>query len=270
MKKFFYWSALGLLTVILGVCVLSSWITPYDPLLPDLDALKQAPSLSHLMGTDDRGRDVLSRIIAGGRFSISLGIFTTVFALLIGIIFGFISGYYCGWMDSLAGVAINITLAFPSLLLAIALSSVMEPGYKSIFVTLVVIGWAGFAKLIRGETLKLKNSPHVQAARVLGASDLYIFLKHILPLSAGIIITAVTLRVGVSILMESSLSFLGLGIQPPMPTWGGMVSQGRDFFRSAPWMTMFPGIIITLTILSLNIAGEGYKELSAHNVKKYK
>jgi len=267
MKKMFYFSALGLLTVIFGACILSAWITPYDPVAPDLDSLKQAPSLSHPMGTDDRGRDVLSRVISGGKISISLGIFTTALALLIGVIFGFISGYYGGWVDSFVGFFVNITLAFPSLLLAIALSSVMEPGYMSIFITLVAVGWAGFAKLIRGETLKLKNSPHVQAARVLGASDLYILIRHIMPLCAGIIITAVTLRVGVAILMESSLSFLGLGIQPPYPTWGGMVSQGRDFFRSAPWMTMFPGLIITVTILSLNIAGEGYKEIARKQQK---
>jgi ABC-type dipeptide/oligopeptide/nickel transport system permease subunit len=246
-------------------------LAPYDPLIPDLDAVKEPPSLRHFMGTDDRGRDVFSRVIIGGQFSISLGIFSTACALLIGIVMGFFSGYFGGWIDSMVGLLINITLAFPALLLAIALSSAMRPGYVSIFITLVSIGWAGFARLMRGETMKLRSSPHVEAARVLGADVWYIFYRHILPLCSGILITAVTLRIGVAILMESSLSFLGLGVQPPLPTWGGMVSQGRDFFRSAPWMTLFPGAVITLTILALNIVGEGYRNKYAQkSVSKVK
>ena len=234
-------------------------LVPYDPVKPDLESIKESPSWQHPMGTDDRGRDILSRVMMGGQFSISLGIFSTACALMLGIVMGFLSGYFGGWIDSLVGLLTNITLAFPALLLAIALSSAMQPGYTSIFITLVAIGWAGFARLMRAETMKLKNSPHVEAARVLGADVWYIFYRHILPLCSGILITAVTLRVGVAILMESSLSFLGLGVQPPLPTWGGMVSQGRDFFRSAPWMTLFPGAVITFTILALNIVGEGYR-----------
>lgn len=267
-NNWLYYIALMILLIIGAASVGAPLFVPYDPIEPNLDVIKQAPSLLHPMGTDDRGRDILSRIMMGGMFSISLGVFSTAFALIVGILMGFLAGYFGKWVDSFVGLLTNITLAFPALLLAIALSSAMRPGYWSIFITLVAIGWAGFARLMRAETLRLKNSPHVEAARVLGADVWYIFLRHILPLCGSILITAITLRVGVAILMESSLSFLGLGIQPPQPTWGGMVSQGRDYFRSAPWITMFPGAVLTLTILSLHIIGENYRGYRSKRIKK--
>ncbi len=259
MRKYVFYTAFFVLITIFTASMLSSWIAPYDPVEPRLDHIKQPPSLSHWMGTDDRGRDVLSRILVGGKFSIAVGLVSTVCALLVGVALGFLSGYFGGWCDSVVSLMTNITLAFPSLLLAIGLSSAMKPGWRSVFFTLVAIGWAGFARLVRAQTLKLRTSPHVEAARVLGAGNTYIFVRHILPLCSAVLITAVTLRVGVAILTESSLSFLGLGLQPPAPTWGGMVNQGRDFFRSAPWITLFPGMIITITIICLNIFGENFR-----------
>lgn len=258
-KNHVFYVAVIVLAIIVIVSLLSDYLVPYNPISTDLEQIKQAPSWLHLMGTDDRGRDILSRVMAGGKFSISIGILSTVCALTAGVLFGFIGGYFGGIPDSVLGFFTNITLAFPSLLLAVGLSSVMGAGYNSIFITLILIGWAGFAKLVRGETLKLKSNAHIDAAKVMGAGHMYILVRHIIPLCAGVIITAVTLRVGVAILMESSLSFLGLGVQPPQPTWGGMVSQGRDYFRSAPWLTLFPGGVITLTIICLNIIGETFQ-----------
>lgn len=262
-----FYLACGILIIIIATSFLSHWITPWDPVAPQLDHIKEPPSFSHWMGTDDRGRDVMSRILDGGRFSLSIGGLATVCALIAGIALGFVGGYFGGWCDSVLGLMTNITLAFPSLLLAIGLSSAMRPGFKSVVLTLVAIGWAGFARLVRGETLKLKNSPHVEAAKVMGAREMYIFRRHILPLCSAVLITAATLYLGVAILTESSLSFLGLGLQPPQPTWGGMINQGRDYFRSAPWMTLFPGAIITVTIICLNIVGENYRVRSRRTCK---
>ncbi|MEW6534053.1 MAG: ABC transporter permease [Candidatus Auribacterota bacterium] len=241
--------------------VFAPLIAPYDPNVPDLDSIKEAPSLVHLMGTDDRGRDIFSRVLFAARFSLVIGLASTAMALVVGVVFGFLSGYYGGLMDSVIGLFTNITLAFPSLLLAIGLSAVMEPGFWSVFIAIVAISWAGFARLVRAETLKLKTSAHVDAARSLGAAHMYILIRHILPLCTGLIITTATLRIGTAMLTESSLSFLGLGIQPPEPTLGGMVSQGRDYFRSAPWITLFPGAVITLIIIALNTIGENYRIL---------
>jgi len=256
LKDILFYTALTTILIIVFCSLFSDFIAPHDPLKPDLNYVKMPPSFSHPMGTDDRGRDVLSRIMSGGKFSLAIGIISTVCALSIGITLGFIGGYFGGIFDSILGFMTNITFAFPSLLLAIGLSSIMRPGFKSVIITLSAISWAGFSRLIRGETLKHKNSNHIEAARALGANQFYILIRHILPLCSGIIITASTLQIGVSILTESSLSFLGLGLQPPDPTWGGMVSQGRDYFRSAPWITLFPGAVITITILCFNIVGE--------------
>ncbi len=256
LKDFVFYTALTIVLIVVVSSIFSDFLMLYDPLKPDLTSVKTPPCFSHPMGTDDRGRDILSRIMAGGKFSLSIGIISTVCALIIGTLLGFIGGYFGGIFDSILGFMTNITFAFPSLLLAIGLSSIMRPGFKSVIITLAAISWAGFSRLIRGETMKYKNSSHIEAAKVLGANNFYILLRHILPLCSGIIITASTLQIGVAILTESSLSFLGLGLQPPDPTWGGMVSQGRDYFRSAPWITLFPGAVITITIICLNIVGE--------------
>lgn len=265
---------IGLCIAIAGIVFFSSiasvslWWTPRDPFMPQLTQINHPPSSAHLFGTDDRGRDILSRIMLGARYSLSISIISTMGALVLGCILGFMSGYYGGAVDSIISFFITMTLAFPSLLLAIGVSSVMNPGYRAILFTLIIISWAGFAKLMRGETLKMKNSDHVNASRAMGAGGLYIFLRHIAPLSSGVIITACSLQLGVAILAESSLSFLGFGIQPPLPTWGNMISQGRDYFRSAPWISLVPGIMITVLIICFNVFGETYNQLYKNRFMK--
>ncbi|MCP5462475.1 MAG: ABC transporter permease [bacterium] len=265
---------IGLCAAIVGIvffgsiaCV-SLWWTPCDPLKPQLTQINHLPSPTHLFGTDDRGRDILSRIMLGARYSLSISVISTIGALVVGCVLGFIGGYYGGAADSMISFFITMTLAFPSLLLAIGVSSVMNPGYWAILFTLIIISWAGFAKLMRAETLKMKNADHVTASRAMGASGFYIFLRHMAPLSSGVIITAFSLQLGVAILAESSLSFLGFGIQPPLPTWGNMISQGRDYFRSAPWISLIPGIMITMLIICFNVFGETYNQLYKNRFMK--
>lgn len=261
-KNIIFYTASILLILIIGASFLLPLFVTDDPYDTDLSQIKQAPSAEHVMGTDDRGRDLFSRVSVAARFSISIGLISTAVALIVGVTLGFLSGYFGGMIDSLIGLFVNITLAFPSLLLAIGLTAAMEPGGISIFIALVAVGWAGFARIVRAETLKLKASPHVDAARVMGAHHYYILLRHILPLCTSLLLTTASLRIATAILTESSLSFLGLGLQPPHPTLGGMVSQGRDYFRSAPWISLFPGAVITIIILCCNVIGENIRTAS--------
>ncbi len=231
-------------------------LAPYDPLAMDLDHLKQPPGKAHLFGTDSKGRDILSRVIAGSRISLSIGIIASFLSLGIGIFFGLISGYFGGRTDALLSQCFDIFLAFPSLLLAIGISAVMPAGLTSAMLAITLVGWAGFARLVRGITLSLKEQTYVEASRALGASPMRILSRHILPNALPLLLVAGSLRVGGFILLEAALSFLGLGVQPPTPTWGSMISLNRAYINSAPWMVIFPGLAISITVISFNILGD--------------
>ncbi len=228
----------------------------YDPLAIDLDHLKEPPSRAHLFGTDSKGRDILSRVVAGTRISLTVGIVASFLSLMIGVFFGLVAGYFGGRTDTVMLQFFDVFLAFPSLLLAIGISAVMQPGLPSAMLAITLVGWAGFARMVRGITLQLKEQTYVEASRAIGASTTRILFRHILPNALPLILVAGSLRVGGFILIEAALSFLGLGVQPPTPTWGSMISQNRSYINSAPWMVIFPGIAISVTVIAFNILGD--------------
>ncbi|OGW35502.1 MAG: hypothetical protein A2010_11020 [Nitrospirae bacterium GWD2_57_9] len=228
----------------------------YHPEAIDLHHLKQPPGRSHFLGTDSVGRDILSRIVYGSRISLAVGILAAALSLAIGIFFGLIAGYFGGKTDAVLSQFFDIFLAFPSLLLAIGISAVMPPGLLSAMLAITLVGWAGFARLVRGITLSLKEQTYVEASRALGARPSRILYRHILPNALPLLLVAGSLRVGGFILLEAALSFLGLGVQPPTATWGSMISLNRAYINSAPWMVIFPGVAISITVISFNILGD--------------
>ena len=245
-----------LLILLVLTAIVGPYLAPQDPLAMDLDSLKQPPSKAHLLGTDSKGRDIFSRIVYGTRISLAVGIIASALSLCIGIFFGLIAGYFGGRTDIILSQIFDIFLAFPSLLLAIGISAVMPPGLVSAMLAITLVGWAGFARLVRGLALSLKEQTYVEASRALGARPARILYKHILPNALPLILVAGSLRVGGFILLEAALSFLGLGVQPPTPTWGSMISLNRAYINSAPWMVIFPGLAISITVISFNILGD--------------
>jgi len=248
--------AVVLLILLVFTAVVGPFLVSYDPLAMDLDSLTQPPGKAHLLGTDSKGRDILSRVVYGSRISLSVGIIASALSLCIGIFFGLIAGYFGRTVDAFFSQVFDIFLAFPSLLLAIGISAVMPPGLTSAMLAITLVGWAGFARLVRGITLSLKEQTYVEASRALGASPARILYRHILPNALPLILVAGSLRVGGFILLEAALSFLGLGVQPPTPTWGSMISLNRAYINSAPWMVIFPGLAISITVISFNILGD--------------
>jgi peptide/nickel transport system permease protein len=238
------------------IAILGPSLTSYGPDVVDLDHLKEPPGKEHFLGTDSKGRDVLSRVVTGSRISLAVGLVASALSLFIGIFFGLIAGYFGGKTDAVLLQFFDIFLAFPSLLLAIGISAVMTPGLVSAMLAITLVGWAGFARLVRGITLSLKEQVYIEASRALGAKPFRILYKHILPNALPLILVAGSLRVGGFILLEAALSFLGLGVQPPTPTWGSMISLNRVYINSAPWMVIFPGLAISMTVISFNILGD--------------
>lgn len=252
---------------IILVAILAPLISPYDPLAIDLDSLRMPPSLHHPLGTDNKGRDVMSRIIYGARISLSVAIIATAVSMSIGLIIGLLSGYLGGRVDSALSMLVDIVMAFPSLLLAIGISAVLSPGIYTVIIALGVVGWASFARLMRGTVLTIKGLPYVESARALGCSGARIAFRHILPNALPIAIVVASIRIGGFILAEASLSFLGLGAQPPTPTWGSMISAGRIYILSAPWMVLAPGLAIAITTASFNILGDHLRDALDPNMR---
>jgi len=246
--------------VVLAVLVMTALIGPllvrYDPLAVDLDSSRQPPGRTHLLGTDNIGRDILSRMVHGARISLGVGIAASLFSLCIGTVFGLVAGYFGGRTDLVLSQVFDIFLAFPSLILAIGISAIMSPGLFSAMLAITLVSWAGFARLVRGMTLSLKEQTYVEASRAIGATTGRVLLRHILPNALPLLLVAGSLRVGGFILLEAALSFLGLGVQPPTPTWGSMISLNRMYINSAPWMVIFPGLAISITVVSFNILGD--------------
>lgn len=245
-----------LLMIIVLAALFAPFLALYNPENADLDSLKLPPCKAHPLGTDSIGRDIYSRVLYGARISLSVGILASCLSLCIGIFFGLLAGYFGGRVDAVLSQFFDIFLAFPSLILAIGISAVMPAGLLSAMLAITLVGWAGFARLVRGITLSLKEQTYVEASRALGATPARILSRHILPNALPLIIVAGSLRVGGFILLEAALSFLGLGVQPPTPTWGSMISLNRAFINSAPWMVIFPGIAISITVISFNILGD--------------
>lgn len=244
-------------------------LAPYNPLVGDLkhDYLRP-PGGSMLFGADTQGRDILSRVLYGARLSIAVGIISQVVAVLLGVTLGLVAGFRGRWVDAAIMRLADVTLAFPALLLLIAVSAAIRPPYPAIFLLIGAVGWAGMARLVRSQVLVLRHAEYVMAARALGARDRRILWRHLLPNVQAQIIVAATLGMAGAIMAEAALSFIGLGAQPPTPSWGAMVSEGRDLLRVAPWVSLVPGLAIGMTVLGFNLVGDGFREASDPKLRR--
>ncbi len=254
---------LGLLLVVLVVvaALLAPLLAPHDPLVGNLkDAYLTPPGTKYLLGTDSQGRDVLSRVLYGARISLAVGLVSQSVAVLVGVTLGLLSGYYGRWVDSIIMRLADVTLAFPTLLLLIAVAAAVRPSLLVVFMIIGAVGWAGMARLVRSQVLVLRNAEFVTASRALGAPDRRVLWCHLLPNVRAPIIVAATLGMAGAVMAEAALSFIGLGAQPPTPSWGAMVAEGRDLLRVAPWVSFAPGLAIGLAVLGFNLLGDGLRE----------
>ena len=241
-------------------CMAAPLIAPYASDAIDLGGIRQAPSLLHPMGTDDLGRDLFSRILYGGRVSILIGILSALIGTGLGSLIGAASGFYGGRVDNLLMRLTDVVYSIPTLPLLIVLSSYSQAVVSSMALIIGLLSWMPTARVVRGEVLAIKERAYVEAVRSLGANNLRIIFRHILPNAVGPIVVGATLAVGNAIILESSLSFLGLGVQPPTPTWGNMLMDAQATMATKPWLTVFPGLAILLVVLSVNFIGDGLQD----------
>ncbi|HET7041443.1 MAG TPA: ABC transporter permease, partial [Gemmatimonadales bacterium] len=253
-------AGVGLVALVVLAGLLAPWLAPFDPITGDLrNAYLLGPGGRYLLGTDAQGRDVLSRVLYGARLSLSVGLISQAVAATLGVTLGLLSGYYGRWVDALVMRLADVTLAFPTLLLLIAVAAAVSPSLPMVFVVIGAVGWAGMARLVRSQVLVLKDSEYVLAARALGAPDQRVLLRHLLPNVRNQVIIAATLGIAGAIMAEAALSFVGLGAQPPTPSWGAMVADGRDLLRVAPWVSFAPGLAIGVAVLGFNLVGDGLR-----------
>ena len=249
--------------LVLGIFILAAifapLIAPFDP-EAIVDFSTMAPSSQHLFGTDDLGRDLFSRAVFGARISLTVGLVAVSISILIGTLLGALAGYYKGWLDGIIMRFVDVMLAFPSIFLILAIQAMLTPNIYNVMIVIGVTSWMGVARLVRGEYLRIRELSYVEAARSIGCSDARIIFRHILPNAQAPIIVAATLGMAGAILTESALSFLGMGVQPPTPSWGNMLIDAQAYMRDAPWMAIIPGLLILLTVLSLYFVGEGLRE----------
>ena len=243
-----------------GSAALADAVSPFDPEAQFADEALQPPSPRHLLGTDQIGRDQLARIIYGARASISVGVLSMLFASALGVSLGLLGGYHGGWVDSVIMRVMDGLLAFPALLLAIFIVAVLGPSIVNAILAVAIVNIPSFARLTRAQVLSIREKEFVESSRALGASDWRIMLATIMPNCMSPLIVQFTLGVGLGILVEAGLSFLGLGVRPPTPAWGSMLSTGRQFINLAPWLTTFPGLAIFLAVLGFNLVGDGLRE----------
>jgi ABC-type dipeptide/oligopeptide/nickel transport system permease subunit len=253
---------IAMVALLVTAALAAPLLARHDPTAIDLAHQLQSPSWAHWMGTDFQGRDVWARLLYGARVSLAVGIISQMIALAIGLLLGLLAGYYGRWVDEAVMRLADITLAFPSLLLLIALAAAFQPSLTMVFVTIGVVGWAGMARLIRGQVLVTRQLDFVQAARALGARDARIVVRHLLPNVIAPVVIAATLGVAGAIMAEAALSFLGLGVQPPTPSWGAMIADARDLsqLRTAPWTSLFPGLAIGAAVLGFNLLGDALRD----------
>ena len=270
-KKPSYTLMIGLLLVALLVLTAAAadWLAPADPYKVNIGHVMEAPSWEHPFGTDYLGRDVLSRVIHGGRISLAIGVIAVLISGLVGTIIGSLAGFVGGWVDEVLMRLTDIVFAFPTALFALAVMAVFEnPTVTKIFVVLGLVGWAGIARLVRSEVISIKERDYVTAARAIGLSPLRIVVVHVLPNTVGTLSVALTLGVAGNILTEAWLSFLGLGAPPPLPSWGAMITEGQFYLTSRPWVCVFPGLAILLTVLGFNMFGDGLRDVLDPRLKQ--
>ena len=259
-SRTFAYAGAAILLCLLGTAAFAPWIAPHDPARQNLENDLADPSLDHPLGTDKLGRDLLSRILYGSRISVLVGASTVTIAVLIGLLVGSLSGYFGGWVDHLLMRLVDILMAFPGILLAIAFTAVLGPGLDHVVFALSLLGWTGYARLVRGEIMRLRERDFVHAAQALGGSPARVIALHMLPNLLPPLVIQATFGMAAAIIAEGGLSFLGLGAQPPTPSWGSMLNEGRQFILVAPHLTAFPGLAIMATILGLNLVGDGLRD----------
>lgn len=265
----------GMLSVGLGIVVIMSiaallapWLAPYDPTALHLKSILEPPSSQFPLGTDALGRDVLSRLLYGARVSLWVGFVSVSISIAIGIALGLLSGYFRGIVDEIIMRGVDVMLCFPSFFLILAVIAFLEPSLNTIMVVIGLTSWMGVARLVRAETLSLRERDFVAAARLAGTRPLRIMIMHILPNALTPVLVSATLGIAGAILVESSLSFLGLGVQPPDPSWGNMLMEGKDVLEIAPWLSLYPGLAILITVLGYNLLGESLRDTLDPRLKR--
>ena len=253
--------ALIFVALLVLLAVFAPWIVPYDAEnFFDYDRINQGPSMAHWFGVDPLGRDILSRIVRGTRISLAAGFFSVVLGAIFGTVFGLLAGYYGGWWDRIVMRISDVLFAFPGVLLALGVVAILGSGMVNVVIAVSVFSVPAFARLVRGNTLVLKNLTYIEATKSIGASDRTILLRHILPGTISAIVVYFTMRLGTSIITAASLSFLGLGAQPPTPEWGAMLNEARADMVNAPHVALFPSLAIFLTVLAFNLLGDGLRD----------
>jgi ABC-type dipeptide/oligopeptide/nickel transport system permease subunit len=255
-------TGLVLVALLIVAAATAPVIAGHDPIAIALENQLAPPTMEHVLGTDYHGRDIWARIVYGARISLAAGIISQTIAVLLGVTFGLIAGFYGRWIDDVVMRLADITLAFPTLLLLIAMVAALEPSLIVVFVVIGLVGWAGMARLVRGQVLVVRHLEFVHAARALGARDRRVIARHVLPSVVAPVVVAATLGMAGAIMAEASLSFLGLGVQAPTPSWGGMIADARDLgqLRTAPWTSIFPGLAIGATVLGFNLLGDALRD----------
>ncbi len=252
----------GLVVIVITflVAALAPLVAPHDPGRTDVSLKLRPPSAEHLLGTDQLGRDVFSRMVYGSRISLSVGFVAVGISISIGILVGALAGYYGGWVDSLLMRFVDIMICFPSFFLILTVIALLGPSLLKVMIVIGITSWMGTSRFVRAEFLSLRERDFVQAAQALGVKDLRIIFRHILPNALAPVFVTATLDVATAILVEAGLSFLGFGAQPPAPSWGNILTEGRTYIFDAWWLTLFPGLAILITVLSFNLLGEGLRD----------
>ena len=260
-------AAAFILTMII-FAVFAPFIATHDPSKIDAGGVLAAPSRAHIFGTDTLGRDIFSRVVYGSRISLAISFTAVTLAVAIGVLFGSIAGYYGGKVDYCLMRFVDMMLCFPTLFLILAVVAILEPSIWNLIAVIGATSWMGVARLVRAEVLTLKTRDYISAARVMGANDVRIISRHLIPNAIGPVLVSATLGIGGAILTESALSFLGIGVQPPTPSWGNILMDGRSTLGVAWWLTVFPGIFILFTVLSYNILGEALRDILEPRLKE--
>jgi peptide/nickel transport system permease protein len=251
---------LAVIAITFLIAGFASFMAPHDPGKTDVSLKLQPPSPQHVLGTDQLGRDVFSRMLYGSRISLSVGFVAVAISILIGILVGALAGYYGGWIDSLLMRFVDIMICFPSFFLILTVVALLGPSLLKVMFVIGITSWMGTSRFVRAEFLSLRERDFVQAAQALGVRDLRIIFRHILPNALAPVFVTATLDVATAILVEAGLSFLGFGAQPPAPSWGNILTEGRTYIFDAWWLTLFPGLAILITVLSFNLLGEGLRD----------
>jgi len=258
-RDLLFWFSIVFISIIVISAIFASYVAPYNPYDIDPNAILQPPDLHHLFGTDRIGRDIFSRMLYAGRISMEVSLIAVGISTIVGVFVGAISGYFSGWVDSVLMRFTDIMLTFPVFFLILAVVVIVGPSIMNVMIVIGLTGWMGVARMVRAEVLKIRQENYIHASKLLGKSDLYIIVKHIIPNAISPVVVYATLGIGSAILTESGLSFLGLGVQPPTASWGSILSEGKDVIDIAWWMSFFPGIVIFLSVVSFTVIGEKLK-----------